>query len=321
MNRGFANCTYIAIFLFAAAAHSQQSDIKAVHDAEADSTGVHSFEERSIEFSKFISQKLEQAAEKIDITLAGKKYTRKKNPSTINVTQYVTHLEDTGLTTSTDFGINLRLPNFEKRWQVRFSSYDEDKENRDLSQRRVRTRTRERDFGASFQFFETLGKIKTTFQPRLKLASPPTLSYILRFQSEAKGKNIRLVPRVDFFTDPDKGTGEFFSLDFQWEISKRSDLSLTSSEEYRDHENYFTTQHGISYDYSLTPARAIGGSYSLRSINRPSFGLDSMTVAGAYTQEILREVLKYSISPFLDFDKDYHFKGKAGITLNMEAVF
>ncbi len=282
--------------------------------------GPKTIEDHAMATSQVITDSLDYAANTIDITLAGKKYTKKANESSLTVSQYLTSIEGGIVKTSTDFGLNLRLPNLERRWQLRFTSYDVEEENRDVSQQRVRTRPRPREYGASLLFFEKLGNVKTTFQPRLQLKDPLDMSYVLRFESTAVHKGVRLLPRLDLFADARKGTGEFVSLDLLLELSKHSDLTFQNTEEYKNLENSFTTQHGISYDYSLTDQKALGASYTVVSANH-NFHLASSTAALIFTEQIYRRLLKYSLTPFLAFGKSEHFKGKAGITLNIDVVF
>lgn len=279
------------------------------------------FEERTREFAKFVSRNLKWSANKIDLFLAGKKYTAKPNPTSANLSQYVTYLEGGHVKTSTDFGLNMRLPNVEKRWQLRFSSYDEDKENRDLSQRRVRTQARPTDYGAAFQFFEKLGNIKTTFQPRVVLKNPVGINYILRFETVGEIKRFRVVPRVDFFADAGKGTGVYSSLEFQWEISRDSDLTWNNSQEYRDQENYYLVQHGFSYDHSVGYNKAIGGSVTTSYNNRQTYHLHSLDFSIDVTQTFYDQLVSASLSPFIGFGKGDHFKGKTGITFAMKVAF
>jgi hypothetical protein len=276
-----------------------------------------SFEQKALATSDAIAKRVDKVAERVDILLAGKKYTKKMNSSSINVSQVVTHTEGGKLQTSTDFGLNLRLPNLERRWQLRFTSYDEEEENRDLIQQRVRTRPRPKDYGAAFLFFQNLGRIKTTFQPRLELKDPLEMSYVLRFESSAKRRSFRLAPRLDLFADPEKGTGEFVSLDISTDLTTRLELLLQNTEEYRERENFFSTQHGVTFDYSLDRWRALGFGTTVGSHNREHFHLDSLVVSVTYAELIYKNRLNYSLTPFLGFYKNERFKGDAGITLNV----
>jgi hypothetical protein len=267
-----------------------------------------------------IAEKIDATAERIDITLAGRKYTRKTNTSSVILSQYVTWTEGGMIRPSTDFNVDLRLPNLERRWQLRFASYNEEEENRNLSEQRVRTRPRPRDYGASVAFFEKLGRIKTTFQPRFMLKDPVEVSYLLRFESQAESRGVRLFPRFELFAHPEKGTGEFFSLELVIKVGRKMELSWQNTEEYRERGNVFDTQHGVSLDYSLTPRDAVGASVTGNSTSRPAFHLDTVTLSTVYAHEISEDRLRYSLTPFLAFTKGKSFNGDPGVSLNVALV-
>lgn len=279
------------------------------------------FEQRMLDTGDDISRSVDRMADQIDMLLAGKRYTRMPNKSSARISQLVTHREGGKDKLSTDFNLNLRLPNLEKRWAVRFTSYDEAEESRDLQQRRVLTRPRRREYGAAVGFFRKLGKVRTTFQPRLVLKDPLEMSYILRFESNAEVKPIRLIPRLELFADPTKGTGEFVGIELVYKLADRWEMSNQNEEEYRERGNLFTTNHGLSFDYALSDNQGLGLSFVWTSSSRPAFHLDSFTIAPSYAQEIYRDRLKYSLTPFIQFAKVVHFQGDVGVTLNIVIIF
>lgn len=280
-----------------------------------------SMKERFMDTSDNIGERVDRMADAIDMLLAGKRYTKLENRSNARVSQVITHSEGGRTRTSTDFNLNLRLPNLEKRWAIRFTSYDEAEESRDLQQRRVRTRPRREEYGAAVGFFKQFYKVKTTFQPRLVLRDPLEMSYVLRFETSAKFSWVRLVPRLELFADALKGTGEFVSLEFIIPLSKRLEMSIQNEEEYRERGNLFTTNHGLTFDYALSSTQGLGLSFIWGSSSRPSFHLDNFTIAPSYAQEIFRDRLRYSLTPFLLFAKSDRFKGDAGATLNVVVIF
>src|SRR5262249_46478450 len=102
------------------------------------------FEQKALEAGDALKKHLDATAEAIDITLAGKKYTEKPNETEVDISQMVTSTEGGVVKPSTDFSVNLKLPNVERAWQLRFTSYDQEAESRDLSQQHIRTRAHDR---------------------------------------------------------------------------------------------------------------------------------------------------------------------------------
>lgn len=265
---------------------------------------------------------IDKTAEKIDVQLAGKKYTKKKNESKISIKQLNVWAEGGNFKNSISYGINLRLPNLEKRFQLRFSSYDEQEETRDLQNRRFRTRPRENNPGAALLFFKKLGKVKTTFQPRLQIKDPLNMAYLLRFESEAAVKPIAINPRLDLFADPIKGTGEYFHLNFSYALSPKWEISLLNEEEYRERTNFFNMNHAITLDHSISERRGAGLTLSSNSNNLGGgFHLNQYTVSPAYSQELSEERLRYIFATFLTFTRAEAFKGDAGCSLQIEVIF
>lgn len=276
---------------------------------------------KAVDVSDKIADKVDAAANRIDLFLAGKKYTDKKNETQLELIQRVIWSEGGNIRTSTDAGLNLRLPNLEKRWQLRFSSYDEEEESRDFRRRRLGTAPEERNYGAAFLFFEKLGKIDATFQPRIELKDPLFMSYVLRFETDFKIESFHLIPRMDLFADAQKGTGVYFSLEYIQELSKRRYFTLHTDFEYRDHKNFFQSQQGLTLDQALDDTKGVGSSIIFVSNNRHRYHLDTLTLAQSFNHEVHPNRLLYSISPFITFAKPDHFKGDVGISLNIQVIF
>lgn len=269
-----------------------------------------------------IAETIDQTAENIDVRLAGKKYTKKKNASSVSVKQLTVWREGGDLNNSTSFGINIRLPNLERRWQVRFSSYDEEEEQRDQQAKRFRTRPRENNPGAALLFFKRLGKIKTVFQPRLEIKDPLAMSYILRFESDAGTERFRINPRADFFAHPEYGTGQYFRLNFSFNLAERWELTLINDEEYRERTNFLNVNHGVSLDHALSDDKGVAFSVIANSVNLGGgYHLNQYTFSPAYAQELAEDRLRFVLATFLAFGKGEAFKGDAGCSLQVEVIF
>lgn len=269
-----------------------------------------------------IAQTVDSAARKLDLTLAGKRYTQQKNDSSISVKQLVVWSEGGKHQTSTSFDLNIRLPNLERRWQLRFSNYDEQEEDRNLQDRRFRTRPRENRPGAALLFFRKLGNVRTLFQPRVELKDPLAVSYLLRFESDAHVKPVLVSPRLDLFADPVKGTGEYFHLNFTFELDRKWELSFLNEEEYRERTNLLNVNHGVVLDYSLSDDKGLGLSFTTNSVNsQGGYHLNQYAVSPSYGQELARDRLRFVTSVFLAFTKAEAFKGDLGCSLQVEVIF
>lgn len=278
-------------------------------------------ENKARRVSEKVQDKVQDLAEKIDLLLAGKKYSSEANDTRVNLSQLVSYSEGGQVVKSTDLGVNLRLPNTEKRWQARFSTYDEEAEERDMQQRRVRTTPRPRDAGASLFFLRKLGDIRTTFQPKLQLKNPLEMSYVFKMQSETRYKPVRIAPELQLFADAVNGTGEYFSTSFSAKVFERTELTFDNEEEYHERDHNFSTRHGLSLDHALNDVQAVGCALIATSLNHPHFHLDGLNFSTSFAHEFYRDLLKYSLSPFIGFAKQDRFKGKVGASFTLMFIF
>ena len=220
------------------------------------------------------------------------------------------------------FGFNLALPNVEKRWQLRFSSYDEAQDERNLQQRTVRTIAPPNDPGAAMVFFKKLGSIRTSFQPRLQLQSPLQVAYVLRFERPIEGKTYRILPKLELYADSAKGTGEFTGLRLTAKPHEKSkwEFELENDEEYRQNANDFVVTNGFIVDYALADRKSLAASLVAGSENH-NYHLNSIRAAISYGEDIYRQLLKYSVSPYISFDKSYAFHGHPGLSCTLAVIF
>jgi hypothetical protein len=272
-------------------------------------------------YAEMLEQQIDSTAQQIDLALAGKKYTREKNESSIKLKQLVSFHEVNGFTNSTDVEVNLRLPNLEKRFQARFSTYNQDEEERQSRRQPVRTTPREKSPGAGLLFFQELGNVRTTFQPQLQLKDPLFVSYRLRFESNAKQKKTSFSPKLELFANPEKGTGELVEIWFKHQLTKQVNTTVQVSEEYSDYQNLLVANQRLSFGYPLSDLDGLGLSGSLYSQNQPVYHLESITASLGYSRIAIKDRLEFSISPFLEWSKPNAFHGYAGISLNVDVIF
>ena len=273
------------------------------------------------EVAQGIEDGIDFTAEKIDVMLAGKRYTREANESNATLTQFLSYNEGGQIKNSTDFGVNLRLPNLEKKWQLRFSSFDEREEERRTSQRYIRTQPREKEYGAAVRFFRQLGNVKATFQPRLELRDPLEMSYILRFESVGERKRLRVAPKLELFADAEKGTGQYGSFNVNYDLTKVWELLFINDEEYRDFDNLLTVNNGASISRHLNDQMSAGATLMFLSTNRPLYNLEQYTFAPGFSHILAVDRIRYVISPYIIFARMNSWKGVTGISVNFDVTF
>lgn len=267
-----------------------------------------------------IQTSVQSLAISLDSLLSGPGASMKeKNKTKATISQQVVHREEGRLETSTDFALNLRLPNLEKKWQLRFTSYDEEAEERARPTPYSPIR-RDKRYGAGVGFFRNLGRVKVSFRPRLVLRDPLEMSYVLRFETSSKAGPFRLRVKTDLFADAEKGTGEYVEISGEIQAGKTT-FTTTHREEYKERGNEFSTGHSFTTEYPLTQSIGLYQVNSFSSSNRPEYHLTGIDVSAGFGQVIRPDRLYYSFGPSLNFSKSRRFKGEAAISLSASLVF
>jgi hypothetical protein len=290
------------------------------------SFGLRAEEERNIpgmliQKNQAISKEIDKAAEKIDIYLAGRRVTKEKNETSVKIENSFYYGESGRHTTGTHFGVNLKLPNLQKKWQLKFTSYDEEEENRSIDRRQFRTRPPDENYGASLVFFKKLGNIDTSFQPRLQLKDPLDMSYVLTFDSDADMKSFRVDPKLQFFARPDKGVGVFGSVDVNFALTPWWELTFSNDADYEDAKNTFTSNSGVSLGQKVSDNASVAYSFASTFNNRETYHLMQYGLAVDWEHMPVKDVLSYSIGPLWSFNKEDHFHGVIGTRARLDFLF
>lgn len=281
-----------------------------------------SWEQRFIQSNIAISHWFDSAAEGLDLFLVGQRRTTKKlNESQFRIENTTVTTEGKDATNRTDFNFNLRLPNVEKYWQLKFTSYDEREEKRNVRRSYLRRTQRERNYGATLGLFKKLGNIKTSFEPRIELRDPLKVSHSISFESVADMKTYIINPELEFFASPSRGVGTSQALNFNFILSKYYTLTFINQGEYFERTHLYQTINGFSLGQIIDTKRSLAYSLLFDSNNRPDYHLQAYNISVAWHEEIYRRIFDYQIVPNIDFNKDNSFKPLLGLTINLNLNF
>ncbi len=286
-----------------------------VREAEGES-----LEERFIEGDIMVSDWFDGIAEGIDLFLVGKRITHKRNETNVRLTNSTYYAELSGLTNSPSISVNLRLPNVEEYWNLKFTSYDETTE-RGVRNNQLRTTPQEKNYGASVGLFKKLGDVRTSFQPRIELRDPLQVGHLLAFESLAEFKTYRVNPRLEFYANPSKGTGIFHALNFNFRLSKKFSMTLINEGEYEDKKHLYSVTNGIALGQGVTKKTSFSYGFYLGSNNQPNYHLQSYTFAISWAHTLYNKILDYSLTPQLSFDRANSFTGVPGISFGISLNF
>lgn len=280
-----------------------------------------SVEQELIKSNIVISEWLDSIAEATDLFLTGKKFSKKPNETRVRVENSSISNEGQGVQNNTSLSVQLRLPNLEEYYQLKFTSYDEQQE-RSVRRTYLRQTPRRENYGASVGFFRSIGKIKTSFQPRIQLRDPLKISHSLRFETIIEMTKSNLNPKLEFFADPDRGTGIFNQLHLNIHVNDKLMVTFINEGEYADKQaRHFSVTNGVSVTDTLNPKMHLTYNLLFDSNNQPNYHLESYDFAIGWNQLLYRQILDYQVIPHLLFAKPNRYKGQAGITLNVNLNF
>ena len=279
------------------------------------------WEETFIEKNREFSQWFDAFTEEVDLFLVGKRVSKEKNKSSIRVDNTTTVTESENFLNTTSVAIRPRLHNLEQFMQLKFETYDENEDGRGVENRYLRKTQRKKNYGATIGFFRQLGKVKTSFQPRITLQDPLKVAHSLGFESVADVKDFKMNPKFEFFADPDKGTGTFQAINFNYEFNPVYSLTLINEAEYQEKIHKIFVTNGFAFGQEYSSKTGFTYSWTFNSHNREKYHLDSHTVSVTWHQNIYKNILDTQLTPYLVFAKEKRFKGVSGVIFNISVNF
>lgn len=278
-------------------------------------------EAQFIEGNIALSAYFDELADGLDTFIMGKRITRRRNETSVKVQNNTIALDGAGTHNSTSIGLNLRLPNVEEYWMLKFTTYDESEERRGIQRGYLRQTPRQQNYGASVGVFRKLGNVNTSFQPRIDLGDPLKISHSLTFESLAELSKYSINPKMELFAGPSDGAGFYMALNFGFGLSKYYNLTLVNNGEYSDKKHLLTTANGFSIGQFVDRRTSISYSLIFNGKNQPNYHLDSYDVSVAWSQLIYRKIFDYQLIPYFNFAKEHDFRGRPGAILNLNLNF
>ena len=280
-----------------------------------------SWELMFIDSDKAIGEWFDSFVEGVDLFLVGRRITDRPNESKVRVENSTLSSEGTPVKNVTSVAINPRFTNLEEYLHLKFTSYDEQSQDRGVRNRLLGIGAREQNYGATIGLFRKLGNIRTAFQPRIELQDPLKVSHSLSFESVAELKHFKINPKIELYANPTIGVGTFQALNFNFELSKTYSLTILNEGDYQERIHRYSVLNGFTLGQLITDTSSFNYSFLTNSNNRPSYHLEAYDFSVAWSEIILSGKVDYQIIPHLDFPLANNFKGIAGITFNLNVNF
>ena len=279
------------------------------------------WEKKFIESNILISEWFDGVAEGLDLFLVGKKMTNRKNETNVKIENSTFNREGEPSENSTSVGINLRLPNLEEYWQLKFTSYDEQQERRTVRNNYARQTARQNNYGATVGFFRKLGNFRAAFQPRIELRNPLIVSHSMILESVSTVRNLEINPKLELYANAAKGVGIFQALNFNLQLTPIFSLTMINEGDYEEKPHKFSETNGFTLGQVIDDISTISYSIMLVSTNRPTYILEGYTLSVTWDHLIYKKILDYQITPYLDFPSTAEYRGSPGLTFVVSLNF
>ncbi len=285
---------------------------------ERDEQGLR---ERMIERNIEISEWFDGIADGIDLFLVGKRVTQRKNETTVKLGYSAYLKEKDPVSHAPSIGADLKLPNFEQYWNLKFTSYDQTQERGVKKTELKQNVRRENNYGATVGLFQKLGEVRAAFQPRVELQSPLKISHSLSFESIADLQKYQINPKLEFYASHDKGTGAFQALNFHFRLGKKWSFTMVNEGDYEDKNNAYSVTNGFSFGQSISTAQSLSYSLYFGSHSKPHYRLTDYTFAVSWSHVILNRILDYNLTPQWVFDRSVDYSGRAALSASLNIIF
>ena len=280
-----------------------------------------SFEQKFIQSNKAISNWFYSLAEGIDLFLVGKQLQSERNQTNVKI-EYSTYSgEGKEASNQTVLVINPRFPNLEKYWNLKFTTYDEQEDERGAENNLLRQTPHETNYGATIGLFRRFGGIRTAFQPRIELQNPLKVSHSLSFETIADFQTFKVNPKLNFFANATSGTGVFQSINFNFNLTNIFSLTLINEGTYEEKLHKYSVTNGFSIGQFISNTNAMAYSLLFFSHNRDNYHLDAYTLTATWYHLFYKRILDIQLTPHLNYLHSNNFKGQAGLTVQLTLSF
>ncbi len=260
-------------------------------------------------------------AASIDVYVANKRLVDVENRSSITIHNAYRIAERGERRYSPHLGVKLHLPNLQEKLQLRFTSYDEDVEERGINENRYQQAPATRNYGTSLAIFEQLGSVKTEFRPRVEFNKELLTSYLFKFSSDAEHGALTVKPELQLFARSDTGTGEFVAVDLEYKLSPQDKLELINEQQYTDGDNTTRTNQGVRWEHTYDEIFSQEQALIFESNNRPTYHHERAVLSTTFRHRFRRNILHYSVTPYAAFAKSQNFHPATGLDLRLEIIF
>lgn len=268
-----------------------------------------------------ISTLFDKAADSIDRFLTGQRFSQEQNQTRVTIENTNVLMEGQRINTVNNIGVNLRLPNFEKYWQLKFTNYDQQTSDRGVRGSYLKQNQSEKNYGATVGVFREIDSLRFSFRPRILLEDPLNISHSMAVDTTLKNNYLEFKPKLELFANPEKGTGVFGSFNNSLFLNEIFTLNIINEGEYQEKFHLFTTTQGLSLAQIIDDKSYLSYNLFFVAINRPDYQLDNFNISPAYNCTLYKDILDMQFSPGINFSKESRWHGISYVSISFFLYF
>ena len=271
----------------------------------------------------FRKPKPQPAYVRVDKFISDKRLEEDNEKSRIRVTPGLKLRDAEGLDFTLRVNGKLRLPRFEDRVDLIFSSIDEDESVLGELDRQQTVRGKNDGEGtASIRYYikDTLN-FKVSTDAGLRFRPEPDPRFNLRFRLHHDFDHLTTRFTQTFFWEAHDGFGEKsqFDLDQQKLSSYLSRLSATIL--WSEDSDGVETGYSYSYYRYLLNRRVVGTRVGVASVLEPSARIENYTARLIYRQSVHRDWIYMEVEPGVEFPRDREFQATGFLNIKFDIIF
>lgn len=278
-------------------------------------------EKNVVEQNRWISYKIDHWAESLDVYLANEKYSDRPNQTRVTIDNRVIWRENKKPTYAPKLSAKIHLPHTQKKWQLAFATNDDDETSEGIGRNRADEQVPVDSISTFVNIAQTIGRIKTEFQPRFQYTKEFETKYRLKFSSKSRFGAFEFKPEIHLFANIKDGTGQFLSLGLRWNYSETHHFELVNEQQYSDGNNTVETNHGPIWQIQHSTRMFTRHSLILEANNRPLYQASRYVAASELYYRLLKNVLHCSVTPIVYWGREERFKARFGLDFGLELIF
>lgn len=260
----------------------------------------------------------------VDAFFADDKHVGLTNRSKLKFAFTTNFREAAGPFIVSDINYNLVLPRTQKRLRIFVENEQEERQNETFATnyQRQDARTQRADSTAAglryiinksgIQFFQDTGVI---------LDVPPRAFVRWTAKKDIMFRDWILKAREQVEWNNVDGITSVLNLDFDTRLTRKFLLRMVNDTLWNDTDYVVTFENGPTLFHKLDDKRGLSYSARVITLNKPTFEVDNYLVQLTYRQNVYRDWLFASFTPFLNFPRANNFHRTPGFIIRTDAVF